>query len=260
MRLNSAQIYNIIQLVNKAANKVMEIYAQNAVQTTEKADFTPLTTADLASNEILVRGLKNLFPAIPIVSEEENITQNITDKDTCWLVDPLDGTKEFLAKNGEFTINVALIVNSKPVFGVIAVPAEDVIVFAQKGEGIWQQSGGKIQKLMIATSQEKTKAKNFACSRSHLSAASEEFLQKFPEVKILKKGAAIKYLMLAKKEADVYPRFGRTMEWDTAAGQIILEEAGGTIVQCSDSSPLTYMKPDFVNDSFIAYAAGIDKI
>lgn len=260
MRLNSAQIHNIIRLVNKAANKVMEIYAQNSVQITEKADFTPVTAADLASNEILVSGLKNLFPTIPIVSEEENITQNITDKDTCWLVDPLDGTKEFLAKNGEFTINVALIVNKQPEFGVIAVPAEGIVVFAQRGEGLWEQSGGQIRKIAIPTSQEKTTARRLVCSRSHLNASSEDFMKKIPEVELLRRGAAIKYLMLSQKQADIYPRFGRTMEWDTAAGQIILEEAGGTIVQYSDGSPLTYMKPDFVNDSFVAYAAGIDKI
>lgn len=260
MRLNSAQIYDIILLVNKAANKVMEIYAQDSVQTIEKADLTPVTSADLASNEILVSGLKNIFPTIPIVSEEENIAQNITNKDMCWLVDPLDGTKEFLAKNGEFTINVALIANKQPEFGVIAVPAEGIVVFAQRGEGLWEQVSGQIRKIVIPTYQEKRTPKRLICSRSHLNDSSEDFMKKFPEVELVRRGAAIKYLMLSKKQADIYPRFGRTMEWDTAAGQIILEEAGGTIVQYSDGSPLTYMKPDFVNDSFIAYAAGIDKI
>ena len=256
MELSAEQISEIIKLAQSAADKIMELYSSATIKTEKKQDSTPVTNADMASNQIIVTGLREMFPQIPVVSEEEDTVQEIDQNGPCWLVDPLDGTKEFLAENGEFCINIALVIHRHPVFGLIVVPVEKLIIWAQAGKGVWKAEGGLSTRLTLEKPEANREPKLFACSRSHINKETYDFMDRYLDAEIVEKGAAIKYLLLAERKADIYPRFGRTMEWDTAAGHIILVESGG-ILKRYDGGELLYMKPGFVNDSFIAYAAGI---
>jgi 3'(2'), 5'-bisphosphate nucleotidase len=249
----------LIELAESAAREIMRIYTLDDRELEYKDDSTPLTLADRISSEIIVKGLRKLYPHIPVVSEEDNpedIDPNALPE-YFWLVDPLDGTKEFVARNGEFAINIALIKGKQPVYGLIHIPAKDETVWAIKGKGAFSSQTGPLRKRTEKLDMESEGLK-IAASRSYISKETLSYNEKFNAPELIPKGSSLKYVMLAKGEADIYPRFGRTMEWDTAAGQVIIEETGGKIVDAYTDKDFEYRKKDFANTSFIAYSAAHD--
>ncbi|MCL4169309.1 UNVERIFIED_CONTAM: hypothetical protein GTU68_003603, partial [Idotea baltica] len=168
-------------------------------------------------------------------------------------VDPLDGTKEFIKRNGEFTVNIALIHNNKSVAGVVYVPVTDEMFWAIEGEGAWKEASGEKTKLQANNYSMEDEGLGVVCSRSHLNEETSTFLNNMNNPETVSKGSSLKFLIIAESNADVYPRLAPTMEWDTAAAHIILEEAGGQVVRADDHTPLRYNKEILTNPHFIAY-------
>lgn len=245
----------------EAGEKIMEFYT-NGFETKIKEDGSPVTQADLASSAIISSYLETT--SIPITGEERKETAYSERKkwERSWCVDPLDGTKEFIKKNGEFAINIALIIKDKPVFGLIASPVERRILFGGNETGIFITDFKNIQDSAKWESIPKPAKTNYpltiTCSRSHDSGFVLEFLNKirlkYPEIEFIKKGSALKFFDLALGKADVYPRFAPTMEWDIAAGQAILEALGGSVLDAQTRKPLIYNKEDLRNPYFIGFS------
>jgi len=215
-----------------------------------KADGSPVTAADHASEAVMIHELQRLTPEIPVVSEEQVEAGKIPDVSggRFWLVDPLDGTKEFVKRNGEFAVVVGLIIDFKPVAGVIYAPILDTLYAGGEG-GAWREKAGR--KEPISARAAATDGLVVAISRSHTSEKFEAYLSTLSLKGRVLCGSALKFGILAAGEADIYPRFGQTMEWDTAAGHAILEAAGGRM-ETKDGEPLLYGKPGFLNHGFIA--------
>jgi len=243
---------DIITLARQASAKILEVYHSD-FSAHLKADKTPVTAADLASQEILVKGLRQLTPDLPIVSEESVATPFAERKQwqKYWLIDPLDGTKEFLEKNGEFTINIALIKNHQPVLGVLFAPVLDCCYFAARGEGAFKQEGNNAPQVIHAKPYQGGKI-TIASSRRHGMEKLQNFLQQFEEYAVINSGSALKFGLIAEGKADIYLRLGPTSEWDTAAGQCILEAVGGAVLDLS-GEPFRYnMKESLINPEFLA--------
>jgi len=235
---------SIIAIANNASKKILDIYNTD-FSFTSKDDNSPLTLADTISNEIIINHLKENYPEIPILSEESN--ENVQeDSEYCWIVDPLDGTKEFITKNGEFTVNVALVQNQKPVLGVIAVPVTGIVYLASKGGGAFKQENNKITSIHVS---DKTMDLIWVGSKSHSSEKEENLInQKSHLIKtMLQAGSSLKGTMVAEGKADVYYRFGLTCEWDTCAMHCIVEEAGGIFLQM-DGSEMLYNRKNHLNE------------
>ena len=235
-----------------AGEAIMAVYAQD-FDVRQKLDKTPVTEADLAAERVIVEILQTAFPDIPIVSEELVDAEGLPPAASrFWVVDPLDGTREFVAKNGEFSVCIGLVEDGRPVLGVLHGPAVG-LTYAANGPGTAtrQRRGGAIEPIRARTAS----PDGFVVvhSRSHENSRRiGEFLQNFSVLERKKCGSALKFGLIAAGEADLYPRFGTTMEWDTAAGQAILEAAGGR-VETIAGAPLTYGKPGLKNDGFIAW-------
>ena len=172
------------------------------------------------------------------------------------MVDPLDGTKEFIKRNGEFTINIALIKNGKPVVGLLYVPVTGACYFAAEDEGAWRIDGQREIQLECAPFNVENPGLRVLCSRSHLSPATQEYVDRLDAAVLVPQGSALKFTVMAEGKGDIYPRIGPTMEWDTAAAHILLNEAGGEIVEFASGKPLTYNKHSLLNPDFIAYGDG----
>lgn len=241
-----------LQLAIEAGQAIMAIYRQDfAVEA--KADDSPLTQADLAAHRILYAGLRALTPDIPVLSEEgADIAWSTRRAWTRhWLVDPLDGTREFVKKNGEFTVNIALIDGDRPVLGVVHAPAlGDLSWYAEVGLGSFGRVGDSTRPLHCR--QPATRPLRVAASRSHLDARTAAFLERMGESERVGLGSSLKFCRIAEGAADLYPRFGPTSEWDTAAGQCVLEAAGGAVLRL-DGRALDYnRKESLLNPDFIA--------
>ncbi len=246
----------VVKIAEIAGNEIIKIYQNSGSQSIEyKSDQSPLTAADRASNKIILEGLKKLSVQFPVISEESEQVDFETRKnfDYYWLVDPLDGTKEFINRNGEFTVNIALIHEEKPILGVANVPCLEETYWAVKGEGAYFIKNGQTQKLTALKFGLNNRALKILCSRSHLNPATEQFLKKFDQPKLIAKGSSLKFTTIAKGEAHIYPRLAPTMEWDTAAAQIVLEEAGGKVLNAETNMPLRYNKKELLNPHFIAF-------
>lgn len=242
----------IVKIAWDASDKVMEEYIKGASHVL-KDDGSPLTKADIASHEIIVSRLKYLYPDIFMVSEEQAELHNIKSHkiDKFWLIDPLDGTKEFINRNGEFTVNIALIELGKPVLGVVCVPAQNIMYAGCNGEGAYKlDRKGMCTPISVAPV---TQAGiTVVASRSHGNQdAIEEFVSEENVSRFIAAGSSLKFCKVAEGSAHLYPRLGRTMEWDTAAGQAVLEAAGGS-VDLLNGMPLSYGKPGFENPHFVA--------
>lgn len=249
----------VIDIATKAGEEIMKIYATD-FEVVNKEDDSPLTQADRASNEIIVSGLQKLYPEIPIISEESKQLgyEERAGWDLCWLVDPLDGTKEFIKKNGEFTVNIALIHKGKPVVGVVAVPAQGKMYFSEAGKGAFLiDSKGNERAIHV----KQPDADKFVIvgSRSHPSKEMDEYLEakkkQYKEVEFRAAGSALKICLVAEGEADVYPRLGPTMEWDTAAGHAVALEAGASVKIYGTDDDLTYNRENLLNPFFIVEPA-----
>ncbi|MGH7034758.1 MAG: 3'(2'),5'-bisphosphate nucleotidase CysQ, partial [Stellaceae bacterium] len=230
---------------------IMRVYAE-PFEVIEKSDHTPVTEADLASERVIVKMLAEAFPDIPIVSEETAPVGGFRPPAArFWCVDPLDGTKEFIAKNDEFSVSIGLIEGDRPVLGIIHAPVANV-TYAAAGPGSATRQAGDAAPVPIAARLAPAGGLVVAHSRSHQNSPRlDTFLADYPGATRRVAGSAIKFCLVAEGSADLYPRFGTTMEWDTAAGQAILEAAGGSVTTL-DGAPLRYNKPLFRNPGFIA--------
>ena len=252
MKINKKLLKSVINIAEKAGNEIMAFYKKHDVKTTIKEDKSPLTEADLVSHQIIYRELSKLTPDISILSEESSVKFELeNDRDFYWCVDPLDGTKEFLKKNGEFTVNIALIYDQKPVMGVIVVPAKNTTYSSLEGLGSFKSviNSTNLSPIHVKEKVDKNNL-TFATSRSHSDSKTQLFIKK-NNGKEIKVGSSLKFVLIAEGSCDVYPRFAPTMIWDTAAGHSILIEAGGFIAK-PNKGTLTYNPNKLLNSSFIA--------
>ncbi|HEY6010186.1 MAG TPA: 3'(2'),5'-bisphosphate nucleotidase CysQ [Nitrospirota bacterium] len=238
--------------LREAGTAILKIYGSE-FSVTQKADRSPVTAADKISHEILSGFLRKHY-SFPILSEEGKDIPYEERKqwDTFWLVDPLDGTKEFINRNGEFTVNVALIRQGKPVMGIIYVPVKRILYYAVKGKGSFKRENGHEVRLPLDLNR---RGVTVVGSRSHGTPEFDAFIQqlrsKHDALNFVSAGSSLKFCLVAEGSADLYPRLGPTMEWDTAAGQMIVEEAGGFVLKPDSDHPLQYNKTDLRNPHFI---------
>lgn len=231
-----------------ASRKVIDIYNNsNNYDIKLKNDTSPLTEADLESNRIIIDNIQKNFKNIPIISEEN--TNSTLDSKIFFLVDPLDGTKEFISRNGEFTVNIALIVNNYPTLGVVDIPAKKIQFFSD-GKKSFKSSDGLTQQIKVKKIRKIVK---ILASRSHMNNKTENFIKKFKNHKLFKKGSSLKICSIAEGNADLYPRFGNTMEWDIAAAHAILKTAGGRLTDLK-LNEIKYGKKNLLNKKFLAFS------
>lgn len=246
----------ILEIARQAGKEIMVVYSGVDMGTTRKADDSPLTLADLASHQTIVTGLSKLTPDIPILSEE---AANIAYDERrewryFWLVDPLDGTKEFIKRNGEFTVNIALIENGVPILGVVYAPVLDVCYYGALGAGAQKVLGNSAAQAITVKSLATDEAIKVVASRSHSDARTQALLDKLGNYECISMGSSLKLCLVAEGEAHFYPRLGPTMEWDTAAAHAVVSAAGG-VVQDRGGVDLEYNKPDLHNPEFFVHAA-----
>jgi 3'(2'), 5'-bisphosphate nucleotidase len=250
-------ISKVNEIAVAAGHKILEVYNSDMDFGVEaKSDNSPLTIADKEANKVIVAGLEALEIQFPIISEENKLLDyaDRKDYDHFWLVDPLDGTKEFIKKNGEFTVNIALIKGNSPVMGVVYTPVTKELFYAYKGNGAYKSIDGAEQKISVNSFSQSDQNLRVICSRSHLNEETQNFVDALDKPELVSKGSSLKFLMLAEGKAELYPRIAPTMEWDTGAAQMILEEAGGTVLQYGTDQPLAYNKENLLNPFFIASA------
>jgi len=243
----------VTALATAAGARILDIYG-TAFQVDAKDDNSPLTAADLASHRAIVAGLQQLTPEIPILSEE---SAGIPFAERSrwqrfWLVDPLDGTKEFIKRNGEFTVNIALIEGHEPVLGVVQIPVKGLCYFATRGQGAFRQETGRAAE-RIAVSRLGPGPVRVVGSRSHGGKSLEEFVARLGEHTLVAIGSALKFCLVAEGKADIYPRLGLTSEWDTAAAQCIVEEAGGQVIAIGGERLAYNTKESLLNPYFLVF-------
>lgn len=254
-------LQKIVALSRQAGDAIMAIYADptNAVMT--KADNSPLTQADLAADKVIKAGLEKLQLGWPVLTEESAQIDFTERKDwhRFWLVDPLDGTKEFVKRNGEFTVNIALIENGVPILGVVYAPVLDVCYYAAKGVGAFVKRNAAAEQAIHTKSPADGEDIKVVASRSHADERTVALLQKLGSHECISMGSSLKFCLVAEGVAHFYPRLGPTMEWDTAAAHAVVNEAGG-VVQNNAGAVLTYNKPDLHNPEFFVYAKSNEQI
>jgi 3'(2'), 5'-bisphosphate nucleotidase len=244
-------IEQICQLSRDAGAAIMTIYQEETqIDVQIKKDNSPVTNADLAAHNIICRGLMRLTPDIPVLSEEDPCPWSERQHwQQYWLVDPLDGTKEFIKRNGEFTVNIALIDNGRPIMGVIYAPVFDRL-YAADGDVVWKEELGERTTIAVKTSDRLT----VATTRSHTNGKLAEYLEQLPPHEKLIAGSSLKFCLIAEGKAQLYPRLGPTSIWDTAAGQAIVETAGGSVTDWQ-GNPISYFPaPSLLNPEFIVTA------
>lgn len=243
-------IKEILRIAREAGDRIMDIYENEDFEKTIdfKADDSPLTVADKAANEVIVTQLRALYPEIPVMSEEEALIPYQTRKpwSQFWCVDPLDGTKEFIKKNGQFTVNIALMVDGYPTLGVVYAPVLDKMYFSN-GNKTQLTEGENTRQLMV---NRKVDNRVAVQSASHASEEENVLLDSYGVTDAISIGSSLKFCMIAEGKADIYYRHGPTMEWDTAAGQAVLEGAGGT-VSTINKERFSYNKENLLNGSFL---------
>jgi len=253
VRIEEELLNDVVALCERAGAVILEHYARGPVART-KADRTPVTDADEAAEAVIIPILESLIPGVPVVAEEAVARGSIPDvaNRRFWLVDPLDGTREFLGQSGEFTVNIALVEGDMPVLGVVHAPALALTFAARGPKTAARKEGGGAFRPIAARAVPREGAVVVA-SRSHGDPkALQRFLSDIKVAATKRAGSALKFGLIASGEADIYPRFGRTMEWDTAAGHAVLSAAGGS-VETMDGRPLRYRKRDFANPDFVAW-------
>lgn len=256
-----AYLKPVIEMAKEAGSAIMQVYSTD-FDVTRKDDNSPLTQADLAAHEVIVTALSTLTPNIPILTEESEPIDFQTRKQwqQYWLIDPLDGTREFIKRNGEFTVNIALIDQKKPVLGVVLAPVTGLLYYACRGCGAYKRNSAlPIEKIHTRTLN--LNSLTIAGSRSHTSEAMQNFLNNVErsngfKPELISMGSSLKICLVAEGLADVYPRLGPTSEWDTAAAHCILLEAGGDIVDEAGDRLMYNSKSSLLNPSFFAHGAG----
>jgi len=243
----------VLEIADTASRKVMEIY-QTDFQVQTKDDNSPITEADIASHHVIVDGLTALTPYIPILSEE-SANAPWEERKTWtrfWLVDPIDGTKDFTNRTGEFTVNIALIENGEPVMGVVTAPALGEAYWGIKGQGAWKrEADGSTRRLAVENPPQAIRA---VASKNHMNEDTRHFIEQLGEHQLVQAGSSLKFCRIAEGQADIYPRLGPTCEWDTGAAHAVLVAAGGKVTQL-DGTPLAYGKEEVLNPYFVASGA-----
>ncbi|MCR8724418.1 3'(2'),5'-bisphosphate nucleotidase CysQ [Frigidibacter sp. ROC022] len=249
------------RLAIQAGQAILDIYGTEDFAVRTKADESPVTAADEAADALISAGLREAFPDLKLVTEEQVESHGVTG-DTFLIVDPLDGTKEFVQRRGDFTVNIAYVKDGVPVVGVVYAPARGRLFYTAPGGGAVEETGGFDPAVpgptrSIGVSTPDNTALMVVASKSHRDAETDAYISRYAVRDMTSAGSSLKFCLVATGEADLYPRLGRTMEWDTAAGQAVLMAAGGEVVRFDDHKPLLYGKPGFENPFFIAYAPGV---
>ncbi len=250
------------RLALEAGDKIMEIYAADDFDVKVKSDASPVTEADEAADAIISTGLRAAFPDLALVTEEQAASHG-EQGDTFLIVDPLDGTKEFINRRGDFTVNIAYVEAGQPTRGVVYAPAQGRMFYtladgrAVEEDGPFDKERPGAQRA-IRVSDPDNAALMVVASKSHRDQATDDYIARYAVRDMTSAGSSLKFCLVATGEADLYPRLGRTMEWDTAAGHAVLYGAGGTVVRFDDHQPLRYGKPGFANPFFIASAPKVD--
>ena len=245
-----------------AGARIMEVYERGDVSVRSKADASPVTEADEAADGLIADGLRAACPDLPLVTEEQ-AASHATQAETFLIVDPLDGTKEFIGRRGDFTVNIALIERGDPVLGVVYAPARSRL-FYTLADGRSVEETGDLDpdraglRSAIRVAEPGAAGLSVVASKSHRDQATDDYIARYDVAGLKSAGSSLKFCLVATGEADLYPRLGRTMEWDTAAGHAVLAGSGGRVVRFDDHSPLRYGKPGFENPFFIAHAPGVD--
>ncbi|WP_299965037.1 3'(2'),5'-bisphosphate nucleotidase CysQ [uncultured Roseobacter sp.] len=250
------------RLAIEAGAKIMEIYEADDFDVKVKSDDSPVTAADEAADALISAGLRASFPDVMLVTEEQSATHD-TSGDTFLIVDPLDGTKEFIHRRGDFTVNIALVEGGVPTRGVVYAPAKGRMFFTDATGQSVEETGALAHDQVgpttpIKVSEADNGALMVVASKSHRDQATDDYIGKYAVKDMKSAGSSLKFCLVATGEADLYPRLGRTMEWDTAAGHAVLSGAGGDVVRFDDLTPLRYGKDDYANPFFIAYAPSVD--
>ena len=250
------------RLAIEAGDKIMQIYDADDFDVKVKSDESPVTVADEAADALISEGLRAAFPDAVLVTEEQAESHS-AQSDTFLIVDPLDGTKEFINRRGDFTVNIALVENGTPTRGVVYAPAKKRMFFTQADGTAVEEAGPFDPAVMgdvapISVSEPDNEALMIVASKSHRDQATEDYINKYSVKDSKSAGSSLKFCLIATGEADLYPRVGRTMEWDTAAGHAVLLGAGGHVVRFDDHTPLSYGKDGYANPFFIAFAPGVD--
>jgi len=252
----------IRKLALEAGDKIMEIYNSDDFNVKVKSDDSPVTAADEAADALISAGLRAAFPDVLLVTEEQAASHSTTG-DTFLIVDPLDGTKEFINRRGDFTVNIALVENGTPTRGVVYAPARERMFYTladgqsvEETGALDKDTAGDVQPISVA--QADNAALMVVASKSHRDQATDDYINKYNVKDSKSAGSSLKFCLVATGEADIYPRVGRTMEWDTAAGHAVLAGAGGKVVRFDDHTPLQYGKEGYANPFFIAYAPDVE--
>ncbi|SMG48597.1 3'(2'),5'-bisphosphate nucleotidase CysQ [Paracoccus sp. J56] len=249
------------RLALQAGAEIMKIYGAEDFEVRAKSDASPVTEADEAADALISAGLRAAFPDIPLVTEEQAATHSQI-LSTFLIVDPLDGTKEFVQRRGDFTVNIAYVEDGVPRLGVVYAPAKERLFYtAAQGGSVEEKRPfgdvpGEVTPIGV-NSMPDNRALMVVASKSHRDAATDAYIARYGVRDMTSAGSSLKFCLVATGEADLYPRLGRTMEWDTAAGDAVLRGAGGQVVRFDDHTPLEYGKPDFENPFFIAFAPGV---
>ena len=242
----------LVELAHRAGEEILDVYAADAAST-QKIDGSPVTEADTRAERVILAGLADIAPETPVVAEEQAAAGTIPDVagGSFWLVDPLDGTKEFLSHNGEFTVNIALVEHGVPSLGIVHLPALGSTYIGTRDGAVRRDADGEHQLQVRAVPSD---GYDVLTSRSHSDQATEDFLAAITVRERISAGSSLKLCRVAEGAADLYPRMGRTMEWDIAAGHAVVLAAGGVVCRL-DGEPLTYGKPGFDNPAFVAYGS-----
>jgi 3'(2'), 5'-bisphosphate nucleotidase len=244
----------LLQLARSAGEAIGRIYADAATATDVlyKSDASPLTAADLAAHDVICAGLRVLTPGLPVVSEEDaDSPRQCRPEGLFWLVDPLDGTREFIARNGEFTVNIALIGDAMPLWGVVYAPMLDAMYWGGASVGAFRQCGAQVDAIRVAPAH--AGALRVVASKSHLNEETSAFIRRLGSVELVQAGSSLKFCRVAEGVADLYPRLAPTCEWDTAAAQAVVEGAGGYVTDLQ-GAPLRYGKANVLNPHFVSAA------
>ncbi len=255
--LSTIDVEQIISIAVNAGKEILEIYAQDDFSQRIKIDKSPLTEADLAAHNVITQALKKQTPLIPILSEESSVVPWEERKkwQTYWLIDPLDGTKEFIKRNGEFTVNIALIHDHEPVIGVVHAPVLNTTWVGGKGRPATKIKDNKHQKI-FARQRKDNEPWKVAGSRTHAGDSLKNFLEDLGEYELINIGSSIKICLVAEGKVDIYPRLGPTSEWDTAAAHAVVNAAGGEVVNAENGQTLFYnTKDSLLNSNFLVRLA-----
>ena len=248
-------------LALEAGDRIMEIYADPDFAVRAKSDASPVTEADEAADALISKGLAEAFPGVLVITEEQAGSHAMNARDFI-IVDPLDGTKEFVQRRGDFTVNIAYVQNGVPVRGVVYAPAQGRLFYTRADGRSVEETGTHAKhsigaQTRLAVSTPDNDALLVVASKSHRDQATDDYIANYAVQDMTSAGSSLKFCLVATGEADLYPRLGRTMEWDTAAGDAVLRGAGGHVVRFDDHTPLGYGKAGYANPFFIAYAPGV---